>query len=253
MIDIEEKKIRIIQSIRDQSKFKQREVERIINKSFREIPAGVRLAYDKYGLGEKKVLDIGSGFGSSLMYWGKGSAAVEVQPVIVRFLKEMGFNVYELNVEEGLGIKVRNKFDAVYSMNLIEHLVAPHLFLLRVHKLLKNGGLFVLGHPTTPLWPFESLWKMYFGYQGWVSVEHVNFFTPKTIELMLNRAGFEVENQLNPGLISKSVPKSVQQFFVWCGADVISVARKKKFRYDSKRVKDFSPRWASDVFVYHGK
>lgn len=204
------------------------------------------------GWGRKKVLDIGAGWGQSLLSWGKGSAAIEIQPERVALIKKNGFDCYSINVEESWA-KIPSGFDAVYSSNLIEHLLSPHLFLMKIHGILKKGGYLALIHPIVPPFPWNFLWQKYFGYVGSLSVEHVNFFTPKTVKLMLERAGFRVIEQINPGIMGKSWLMPWSRLLTNNGADIMTVAQKVPFHYPAKRLKIFNPSWAEQLDNYYAK
>ena len=56
------------------------------------------------------------------------------------------------NVEDGLPDFGR-QFDGIFCSNLLEHLVAPHLFLLRLHDLLAEDGRLFIHVPTMPPFP----------------------------------------------------------------------------------------------------
>lgn len=70
----------------------------------------------------------------------------------------MGYPTHRLNVEDDLGRLPVGAFGAVHSHNLIEHLVAPHLFLVRCHTLLAEDGLLALGHPVVPPSIVRRVW-----------------------------------------------------------------------------------------------
>lgn len=248
---IEKQRQRIVDKIQSITTISAKRRAEIIQKNFEKVPTNVHFVYENYGFGHKKILDIGSGFGNSLLYWGKNSEGVEIQREMVQVLKACGKKVHQINVEETLDKIGKEKFDGIYCSNLIEHLVAPHLFLLRLHSLLKKNGVLALAHPITPPFPLDWGWKQVFGYQGWMSVEHINFFTPKTIKLMLERSGFEVINQYNPGLLRHRRVMWLSQLIAPWGADILSMARKRTFRYSPKRRRGFTPGWAKDILGYH--
>src|SRR5262249_5250562 len=91
-------------------------------------------------------------------------------------------------------------FEAIHSNNLIEHLVAPHRFLVGCRRLLHPDGLLALGHPVVPPRGVASVWRA-LGVRGWLASEHINFFSPATVRLMLARAGFDVVEQFSPGFL----------------------------------------------------
>lgn len=245
MRQISEKKFAIRELIKKDSPFCEKETERILKEFFNEVPSSVKILIERCDFDKKKVLDIGCGYGQSLFYWGKDSEGIEVQDRMVKFVESLNRTVYRLNVEEGISGLKKENYDAIYSNNLIEHLVSPHLFLARLHLLLKPGGILAIGHPVVPPFLFRSFWKL-FGHCGWAAVEHINFFTPRTTKFMLERAGFKVKDQYFPG-ISRIHPV-LGTLCSPIGTHILSVCQSiEGFKYDPKRLSKFNPFWATDL------
>lgn len=201
-----------------------------------------------YQLHRKRVLDIGSGYGNTLQFWGPKSAGVEIQPELVEWLKFCGLKTYQVNVDDNLA-EIGKRYQAVFTDNLIEHLLSPHYYLMQIHHLLQPGGLLVIGHPIVPSSLVEWLWRKYLGHCGYEAVEHINFFTPETIKLTLERSGFEVVEQLVPGF--KKLPNWLK-LPPSLGPHLVSVARRRDdFTYPQKRYSLFDPGWAKILTGYH--
>ena len=213
------------------------ETERVIAAEFGAMPPIVAYLRARFGFGARRVLEVGSHFGRHLSYWGAGSEGIDARPAAARFTTALGFPTRVLNVEDGFGSLSPGAFDAVHSNNLLEHLVAPHLFLLRVHRLLAAGGVLVVGHPVVPR--ARRLWEAG-GIRGWAAAEHVSFFTPATVRLTCERAGFEVVEQLAPALL-RLHPRAARLGVGWLPG-CYSICRKRPaFRYDAKRDPVFDP------------
>jgi SAM-dependent methyltransferase len=244
-ITLSEKHSKIRKFVKEHSPYDKEETNRILNKFFRSVPATVRILVGDYRFDSKKVLDIGCSYGQNLLYWREDSEGVEIQEHVARLVRSLGRIVHTLNVEDGFaGLKTEN-YDAVHTTNLIEHLLSPHLFLMRVHRLLKPGGILAVGCPVVPPFPFRGLWKM-FGYRGWLAVEHISFFTSRTLRLTLERAGFRLVHQYFPGFYRISADLSVWSTSI--GVQCLSVCEKVDgFKYNSKRLPGYDPLWASDV------
>mgnify|MGYP001029270004 CR=1 FL=1 len=227
----------------ERSPYDEKETNRILSKFFGSVPIAVKILTRNHGFDEKKVLDIGCSYGLTLLYWKEGSEGVEIQERLSKFVDSMGIKVHKLNVEEGFQGLKEGGYDAIYTHNLLEHLVAPHLFLMRLHKLLKPGGILAIGHPVVPPSPFRELLGL-LGYKGWATVEHVNFFTAKTSKLTLERAGFEVMRQYRFRRLYR-IPilrDIVGSIWVSC----LSVCKKQEgFKYNKKRTAEFDPCWAA--------
>ncbi len=245
MSELKKKHSEIKELIREYSPFDELETARILNKFFATIPSDVKILIRKYHFDKKVVLDVGCSCGQSLLYWGQNSEGIEIRDDAVRLLKALNKTIHRLNVEdEFLDPKIK-KFDVVYSNNLIEHLVSPHLFFTRVYSILKPKGIFAILHPVVPPPIFQKFWRL-FGYDGWLGVEHTNFFTPKTVKLTLERAGFKVKEQYFPkiGQINPVLGKMCSPI----GSRLLSVCQKiEDFKYPQKRVSEFDPSWAPDL------
>lgn len=244
MSGLTEKHSEIKELIKKHSPFDKKETDRILNKFFNSIPANVELLIKKYQFDKKKVLDIGCSYGQTLFYWSKDSEGVEIDSRKRQLPRALGYTVHELDVEEGFPNLKEESYDVIYTNNLIEHLECPHLFLIRLYSLLKPEGILVIGHPTVPPLPFRSLWKL-LGYRGWLAKEHINFFTPQTAKLTLERAGFEIKNQHFAGV--ERIHPILSKIFIPIGVRLLSICQKiESFKYPSKRLSEFDPSCASE-------
>ncbi len=231
--------------IRERSPFSPDETERIIRKYFHSVPRLVSLLIRHHGFHEKKILDLGSAYGQSLLYWGDDSEAVEIQKLRI-FLEALGRTVHAINVEDGFSAMHPESFEGVFSNNLFEHLTAPHLFLRRMYALLKPEGLLAIGHPVVPPFPFDRAWRL-LGRDGWTHAEHVNFFTPATARATLERGGFRVLRQYF-SLFGSS--RFLNALTLPLGVHCLSVCQKiDGYAYDEMRSPRFDPTWAADLRV----
>lgn len=188
-----------------------------------------------YSLDEKKVLDIGCAKGEHLVHFGEGSKGVDANKKYFEFWKELNLKVITANVENN--IPLNEKFDVIWCNNLIEHLVAPHLFLVRLHKFLKENSILILGVPTVS--PISFL-RRFSRFRGYLAHEHLNFFTQPTIKLTLERAGYKIEearlfyfrNRLLDKLLSPISP----HLYLIC-------RKVKDFQYHPKRLEVFIPKF----------
>lgn len=79
-------------------------------------------------------------------------------------------------------------FDVVASWDVLEHLQDPMGALDRAYELLKPGGLLVL----TTVNMGGIMAKLLRGRWPWFMRMHLHYFTPKSLEEMVRRSGFEV-------------------------------------------------------------
>lgn len=244
MKQILEKSFTIRELIKKNSPFCEKETRRILERFFSKVPNSVKILIEKYDFDKIKVLDIGCMYGQTLLYWGEQSEGVDISEPAVKFVRSLGRRVIVFNVEDGFDELKGRQYEAIYCNNLIEHLVAPHLFLVRLHAILKPQGVLAIGVPVAPTF-FSYLWKAC-GIKGWLAKEHINFFTLKTMKLTLERAGFEVLGQWSPGLYKFS--HYLSRIGVGLMPHCLFVCRKiENFIYDKKRSSSFNPSWATDL------
>ena len=228
----------VVQRIRRANWRDKIERERIIAKNFPRTRPIISYLRQKYNFGATRVLDIGSGFGDTLLYWGPDSEGIDIVSDVSSLPEALGYTIHHTNVEDSLLPPETSPFDRVFSANLIEHLVAPHLFLGRVRDMLADNGILALGHPTVS--PLRHIFGQKLQYRGYASSEHINFFTPTTVALMLERAGFEIIEQV--------VPRRhfVLRRALWTAPVVYSICRRVPgWKYPSKRAAAFDPQFAS--------
>ena len=142
----------------------------------------------EYGLNKKSVLDIGCSYGEHLAHFGEGSIGLTITESEVAFGKEKGMDIRYGNIESS-DFVLDEKFDAIFANNIFEHLFSPHYFLYRARKLLKDGGLLVLGVPCVPIIAPLMRFKKW---RGALSRPHINFWTGGTLKRAVERGGFQV-------------------------------------------------------------
>lgn len=219
------------------------ETQKIWEKYFRFMPLKLTLPFQKYNLGQKKVLDIGSAWGEFLIHFGPGSKGLEVLPESVKFSKAIGLNVAEYNFEDEWR-EEGESFDAVWCSNVLEHVVAPHLLLKRFHDTLKPNGLVFIRVPTVPSnWLYIKLNRLLLGFLGYEAVQHINAFTRRTIEFTIERAGFKIieSNMFLPE--NRTLNKIFNPILKDAMSFITIVGRKVPFEYNQKRPEIHNPKW----------
>lgn len=217
--------------------------EKIWKKYFRFIPLKLAVPLGKYRLDKKKVLDVGSAWGEFLVFFGLGSKGIEILPEAIEFSRALGLEVSDYNFEDEWR-EMPETFDAVWCSNVLEHVVAPHLLLRRIHSALKPEGLAFIRVPTLPSnWLYLKINRLLLGFLGYEAQQHINAFTRRTLEFTVGRAGFEIvesnvfipkNNNLNN--ILNPILRDALSF-------VTVVAQKKPFSYPEKRPEIHNPKW----------
>jgi SAM-dependent methyltransferase len=147
-----------------------------------------RLEIDPHG---KRVLDVGCAAGAFLVTARElGFDAHGVEPS--RWMAEHGRREYGLDIREGYlepGMFPDHSFDFATLWDVVEHLPEPHETLTRIHRLLKPGGVLLVNYPDISTLAARILGKRW---PFWLGV-HLLYYTPATMFLQLERAGFEPE------------------------------------------------------------
>jgi SAM-dependent methyltransferase len=184
-------------------------------------------------LRDKKVLDLGCGYGEYLVKFGKNSAGVTTTLDEIEYGKQKGIRIVRGNVEfiDELGLK--ESFEAIWANNLFEHLLAPHAFLIKLKTVANAETLLILGVPVVPR--IATLMKIT-KFRGALAGAHVNFFTRETLRLSAQFAGWNVLD-IRPFIFSNKFLDFFASFFA---PHLYLVARNNQsFRYPDKKLKEW--------------
>ena len=108
-----------------------------------------------------------------------------------KWLGDYGRNKFKVNVLTGTlqdaSFSVKG-FDVVTMWDVLEHMPDPKSGLIEANRILKDGGVLVISYPD-----YGSVFSKIFGRRWWFFLSHhLYYFTPKTLERMLQEAGFEI-------------------------------------------------------------
>ena len=132
-------------------------------------------------------MDIGCGSGHLLTRakeLGLSSEGLELNPHLVNELKAQGFTVSDKKIEE-----VKQKYDLITMNHVIEHIDNLQEFLQSTGKALNNKGYLMLAFPYIYGIIPRILRTCWYG-QGYG--QHLNFFSIKSINLLLAKNQFEI-------------------------------------------------------------
>ncbi len=238
-MDLAKVKVRVV----DKGCFDRDENERIYRKFFATVPRSFLRTVEKYRLGEKRVVDVGCGYGHYLIHFGPGSVGLDANEKSEAFGRSVGLEIIDCNVEEGVPLEAESS-DAVWCANLIEHMVAPHLLLSRLHRVLRPDGLLVAKVPVIPPTPVRLAARVLGIPLGYEASEHINAFTPVTFAFTIQRAGFEIVESISIVLANPLLQTLTSPVTRCIGASITVVARKDAgFVYGEKRLESFDPKW----------
>jgi 2-polyprenyl-3-methyl-5-hydroxy-6-metoxy-1,4-benzoquinol methylase len=88
-------------------------------------------------------------------------------------------------------------YDVITMWDLIEHLRDPAGTLRKLSRALKEDGILVLSTPDVESLPARLMKERWLGWQ--LRNEHLHYFSPATLERMLNAAGLEVVRRTRVG------------------------------------------------------
>lgn len=136
------------------------------------------------------ICDIGCGPGTLLIEAKKRGyrvLGIESNKRCHKFLVEKG--IHCIGDFFPLKQKINNKFDCIFLFNTLEHLGQPLEILLEIKKLLKLFGLVYISVPC-----IDALVNRVMHEKGGVfgGHTHLQFFSIKTLSLLLQKIGFEV-------------------------------------------------------------
>lgn len=170
----------------------------------------------------KSVFEMGAGQGEHLDIFenlGVDTAGVEGDANACRLCVSKGHKVIEgfIGPPSNIQFDTEKKYDALISLNFIEHLPKPRETLLELNKLLVSDGIALFEVPN-----FDMITR--YGLFNEFIPDHRSYFTDETFRAILSLSGFEV----------------ITVDAIWDGYILSAVARRRdSYRWDKlSRVQD---------------
>lgn len=190
-------------------------------------------------LKNKKVLDIGSSYGQFLIHFEPDSLGLECRPECIEMSKSLGLRTRNFNIEENL-LDLNENFDLIFCRQVLDHLVAPHKFLVEANQILKPGGEVLI--------EIDNI-HFFGGYK--LPLEHLYGFCAKATEILVQKAGFKIKKIFtitsNKPLIIENLFNKIP-FLLNRSQDIYVLGEKvSNFSYESKRIKEFTPSWMRHI------
>ena len=152
----------------------------------------------KYDNEMNSLLEVGAGFGSfcseiqSTKKF-KRIVAIEPTPELASTCRKKNIETIESSIED-IDFSTQ-KFDVIVNFEVIEHLFSPTEFLLQLKNVLNDGGLLILSCPNGMGFDIQLLKEK----SSAIDHEHLNYFNPHSMSLLLRDCGYRVLDVFTPG------------------------------------------------------
>jgi SAM-dependent methyltransferase len=130
----------------------------------------------------QRVLDIGCGTGTFLAMFPSGVERFGIEPSTVAASCARAKGIEIIDYKELLGPEVRNTFDLVTAIDVVEHVADLHEFLRHLITALRPGGVAILLTGNAGSWS-AGLLGAYWSYLNYA--EHVTCFCPSSMRAWL--------------------------------------------------------------------
>lgn len=150
----------------------------------------------------RPALDVGCGDFVHLRNFAPGSVGMDGRTLT----PPAGYHFLHWNFEDDIGTRLAESglpstFETIWCSDVFEHTLNPHPFLLNLRRTLSAQGLLFLGVPLVNPLAFRKLQtrtNIFNYFCGYLSQDHVNFFTYRTLRHTVEFAGFETVAWYSP-------------------------------------------------------
>lgn len=153
----------------------------------------------QYGAHQHSLLDIGGGYGifaeeyERLM--NRKVTVIEPGPDLAQICRQKGLEVIEAFLEDVTTGQLPAGPKVFVSFELFEHLHDSGVFLQHLYSLMRPGDVFLFTTLSGMGVDIQVLWEE----SKSISLQHLNFFNPRSVRLLIERIGFRVLNVDTPG------------------------------------------------------
>lgn len=162
----------------------------------------------EFGSGTSCLLEVGAGFGTFCEEMSSRNVfdcviAVEPTPGLAQTCRDRGIETIEKPIEE-INFPETKQVDVVVNFEVIEHLFSPREFLRQCNRMLRKNGLFVVTCPNGKGFDVVTLGTV----SKTIDHEHINYFNPESLSLLLTACGFEILKKETPGVLDVDLVKN---------------------------------------------
>ena len=136
-----------------------------------------------------KALDVGCAAGYCLEVFQEQqwkAYGVELDKDFVYNLQQKGFTIFNTPLTQ---LNTTEKFDLISLFDVVEHLTDLQENMAILRSLLKDSGVIVFITPNYESWQRKLFQKKWFQFKP---VEHISYFSKKTLQRLANDNGFEI-------------------------------------------------------------
>ena len=159
----------------------------------------------KYNAEPNEIFDIGGGFGIFAEEYRCLSridvTIIEPGPELAEICRKKGLNVIESFLEKININDLKNGPKVFVSFELFEHLHDCSVFFERLSQLMQPGDLFLFTTLSGMGIDIQALWDQ----SNSISLQHLNFFNPKSIRILIDKFGLEVLEVSTPGKLDLDI------------------------------------------------
>ena len=162
---------------------------------------------EKYNIGTDLLVEVGAGYGSFMramqqVDYFKRLLAVEPFSGLAEHCRSVGVDVIEDTIEN-VDLS-KDEPDIIVCFEVIEHLFSPVDFLKACFKSLESGGILILSCPNYAGFDISLLQEV----SDSIDEEHINLFTPESIKILAERAGFKLLEIMTPGELDAEIVRN---------------------------------------------
>ena len=121
----------------------------------------------------------------------KKLVGIDINKKAIEKYKKRGFDLRSHNLEEPFNLK--EKFDIIVAMEIIEHLNNPGIFLESIKRHLDKKGVLILSAPNAQGVSFFFQRLLKDKISGVATDDHTHWHSKETLGVLLKRKGFKIK------------------------------------------------------------
>ncbi len=168
-------------------------------KLWRPKAAMVHDVLKRHGVDGNNLIDVGGGYGIFAEEYqrlsGVSVTVIEPGPELAQVCRDKGLNVVESFLENVRAEQLPAGPKVFVSFELFEHLHDCGVFLQHLSSLMQPGDMFLFTTLSGMGVDIQALWND----SNSISLQHLNFFNPKSVKLLIERVGLSVLKVETPG------------------------------------------------------